>query len=343
MAATGQKLAEMWRNLSDEDKEPWVQKQKEENAAYQEKLQEFQATENYIRYKKLSNVILGVNSKSKGKSKSSQPAVPMPEKPANMPVDPKTGFNVYAEEQRISGGPAGLREAHKKWIDLQAEGQQKYNDQATELRNEYETAMTAFKETAEGKKYLREKDSCDKRSRLAKAKKRYLGGDDGPKEPKRPCSSYFLFLGEKSSAVAGADRSEKAKELSSQWNGMSPEDKKVYEDKAKELKEKYDAEMKEFKESKGYKSFARQQDVISGKTAKMAAAMKAKRAMMEKQKERAQQQKEKAAKTSSSAARPAAAAGAAPKDDDEMGSDSKSSKSSKKSSSSSSSSSSGSD
>jgi len=176
---------------------------------------------------------------------------------------------------------------------------------------------------------------ADRKMRLGKAKERFLGGASAPKEPKRPLSAYFIFLGEKSSSVTSANRADRAKELTAQWSGLSPEAKQVYESKAKENKEKYDEEMKAYRSTSGFKAYERTLDQVSGKSAKLLAQKKAKQAVMEKAK--AAKMVAKVARTGPSpspskpAAAPAAAAPAAKAggdDSDEMGSDSSSSSSS---------------
>merc|ERR1712146_722921 len=105
-----------------------------------------------------------------------------------------------------------------------------------------------------------------------------MGGD--AKEPKRPLSAYFLFLSEKGKSVPGSGPS-KAKTLTDLWKNMSNEEKAHFENQAKEAKEKYDEAMKEYKSSTAYKSYARQLDSITGKTAQNKARAKAAKAAKE--------------------------------------------------------------
>jgi len=344
------KLSEMWRNLSAEDKQKWLDKEKEEMVVYDKKMEEFHGTDDYKKFKRMSGTILGVNKgKVKSKKKAGPAAVKMPEKPEGLPQAPKNGFAIYSEETRSGGGPTGIREVSTAWVNLGAEGQKKYQEKAEEEKHKYEADMIEFDKTVEGKKYRREKMFAERKQKLMKAKERFLGNAEAPKEPKRPPSSYFIFLGQKSAQRASGDSrpsgdkaKELSKELSAEWNALSPEGKKEYEDKAKELKDKYDEDMKAYKESSHYKNFAKSQDVITGRKAKMVQFDKARKAAVAKAKVAKVAKVAKAPK-SQVPKKGAAASGsaAAPKnDDDEMGSDSKSSaKSSSKSSSSSSSSS----
>merc|ERR1719223_1645810 len=61
-----------------------------------------------------------------------------------------------------------------------------------------------------------------------------------------------------------------AKALSVMWNELGAEEKKQFEDRAAEMKTKYDADMAEYKNTAGYKSFAKVQANVSGRKAKKA-------------------------------------------------------------------------
>jgi len=277
------------------------------------------------------NHVKGFKAKSKAKK---GPVVVQPEKPAGMPVLPKNGLTLFIEETRKSGGPADLRAINQLWVQKGAEGQKEFTERAEELKKKYESDMIQFQRTAEGKRYIRLKAAADRKLRLINAKKRFLGDANAPKEPKRPASAYFLFLSEKSSSISAANRGDKAKELTAVWSSMSPEEKKVFEDKAKELKDKYDEEMKAYKSNPNYKKYEKTIDVVTGKRAREIARAKAKRAAMEKARARVKAARPTPGASASGAAAsaPAAKGGS---DSDEMGSDSSSSSKSSKSSSSS--------
>merc|ERR1712107_56695 len=83
--------------------------------------------------------------------------------------------------------------------------------------------------------------SCDDSSRTVK---KTVG--DAPKEPKKPPSAYFIFVAEKRSTLSG---NIDFKQLSLMWNELSVEEKKVYDNKALELKVEYEKEFAIFKES----------------------------------------------------------------------------------------------
>merc|ERR1711972_78740 len=214
-------------------------------------------------------------------------------------------FGSYIRSQ--PGGPKGLKEVQQAWVQLGAEGQKKYLDQAEAAKKKYEEDMAAFRKTVEGKKYLRLKQGAEKRITLQKAKKRFLGGKDALEEPKRPPSPYFLFLQERQSQFGDSDKSQKAQKLTEAWNNLG-EEKKAFEQKAKELKEKYDEDMKAYKSSKGYKAYESTLNRLSGKTAqKKQALVRAKAVKMDAAKKRAAKfeaiQKAKAARTGAASAK----------------------------------------
>jgi hypothetical protein len=328
------KLSELWKGLSEEERQKWLDIEKEKKAEYDKKLQESHNSDDFKKYRRFSANVL---KPSMGKAKAKKgPVIVAPVKPANMPVDPKNGFSLFSEERRRAGGDISLKAVAGAWTELKADGQKKYMDQAEESKRKYEADMLQFQKTVEGKKYLREKAATDRKQRLATAKKKYLGGAEAPKEPKRPPGPYFLFLTEKSASMSGTKaRGAAAKDVIAMWSNLNAEEKQIYEDKARVLKEKYDVEMAAYKGTAGYKAYEKTMNNVTGKAAKVAAQIKAKKVAMLKVKEAKVAKVAKVARTDPSAAKPAAA-GAAPKasgaDSDAMGSDSSSSSSSSSSS-----------
>lgn len=258
----------------------------------------------------------------------------MPPKPDNMPKPPLNGMFLFGEETRANGGPRGVKEVAELWKNLDEEGKKKINEKAAEQKKQYLIDFAEFQKSVEGKTYLRLKAAAGKSKKMAVAKTKFLSAD-GVKEPKRPPGAYFIFLGQRSGEMKGGDKAQKASELSKEWNAMTAEQKKEYEDKAKELKDKYDADLIEYKSSKGYKDFQKH----SGATKAVAKvkAVKVAKAKMSAGRGRGAGAggRGRGAKVAKPAAKKAADGGSS----DQMGSDSKSSKSSKKSSSSKSSSS----
>merc|ERR1712232_44257 len=61
-------------------------------------------------------------------------------------------------------------------------------------------------------------------------------------EPKRPQSAYFIFISQKRGSIEGKF-SEQAKELSKMWAALSPEEKKKFEDEAKEKHDQYEKDL----------------------------------------------------------------------------------------------------
>lgn len=271
--AVNGKLSKMWASLSDEERQEWKDKEAEANEEYNNKVAEFQKSDNYKKYQKLSRALLGGG--GKGKAKQAGPA--MPEKPPSLPSAPPNSYFLFSQEKRASGGPRNARELNKVWLELGAEGQKVYNDRAAEMKKKYDSDMIQFSKSGEGKKYLRLKQQALKRQKLIFAKKKFLGET---KEPKRPLSSYFMFLGDptNSKEAAGMSMGEKSKHLTAKWNGLTPEEKSVYEIKAKAAKEKYDEQLKAYQSTKGFQMYQRTLNSVSGNRAKMIARAKANKA-----------------------------------------------------------------
>lgn len=323
MAAIQSKIAQVWKDLSAEERAVYEDKEKESKEKYEEANRAFQATAEYKKYAAVERRVNGVKVK-KGKVKNKAP--PQPAKPENLPKKPSTAMTLFFADRKKEGGGGGLREQAEAWTKLGADGQKPYVEKAREQANEYEVQMKQFQRTAEGKKYLREMAQWEKRAKLNKAKERFLGGSE-VKEPKKPPSPYFLFVQEKRGTVKGG-LAEVAKQMTEMWKAS---DQAPYNEKAEKLKAQYDEDLAAWKNSKGYKMYARAVDNISGKRARMA-KQRARIKQMAAAKKKAAASRGKGARgAAGGAARaaPAAAAADSDSDSDVMGSDSDSSSSSK--------------
>lgn len=255
------KLAEMWKNLSDEERKVWTDKASGDIEEYENKLKEFQSSANYKKY--LSIVKGSAKPKEKAAKKDAKAKAVGPPAPAGMPKRPPKAMGLFMEQ---NPGLGGLGPAAKKWTELGAEGQKKYVDEAKEKLAMYEKAMEEFRSTADGKKYFRLKEAAEKKSKLQQAKTKLLGGEGGPKEPKMPQSAYQLYVTEKRPTLTGSV-GEVAKALSTSWSSLPEDEKDVFEKTAKELKEQYEKDMAEYKNSDGFKKFDKLQKSMNKKSA----------------------------------------------------------------------------
>merc|ERR1719424_365951 len=78
------KLSSMWKEASEEERQTYKDKEKEQNALYQQQMAEFQQTEDYKKYKRLSGLLMRPAGKGKAKAKA-MPSVQMPDAPDNLP------------------------------------------------------------------------------------------------------------------------------------------------------------------------------------------------------------------------------------------------------------------
>merc|ERR1712217_699906 len=113
-------------------------------------------------------------------------------------------------------------------------------------------------------KYLRLKAGVERKNKLISAKARFLGSAE-MQEPKRPPSAYFIFVSEKRPTLAkGIGLAEAAKALTELWKNRTAEEGKVFDDKAAELKKKYDEDMVAYKNSPAFKKFDRARKQVEG-------------------------------------------------------------------------------
>jgi len=101
--------------------------------------------------------------------------------------------------------------------------------------------------------YIMPKRAASPKKAPAKAKKA-----KDPNAPKRPLSSYFLFLSDFRARMKKEDPElaksikEFGKAAGAEWRSMSDDDKQPYQEQHEELKEEYDEAMKHYTPPKGF-------------------------------------------------------------------------------------------
>ena len=125
LPALQQKITELWKNATEEDKKQVVAKEKELKDEYDKEMEEFKKTSNYKKYAMIERRFLRptFNAKAKVKVKAKAKAAPVgPPKPDNFPKKPPQALAIFLQEQKDAGGDVNVGTLHKKWVDLQAEG-----------------------------------------------------------------------------------------------------------------------------------------------------------------------------------------------------------------------------
>eukprot|EP00434_Breviolum_minutum_P021145 symbB.v1.2.018657.t1/scaffold1498.1/size115254/3 len=146
----------------------------------------------------------------------------------------KLGTNAVAEVAKAAG---------VAWKKLSAAKKKPYEKAATAAREEWKEKMEAFK-SAGGVVPKRAAPG----TRVAKKAPR------DPNKPKRPLSSYMLWLNENRPSIvkklpAGHKATEVMKEAGKQWGKLTAAKKKKYEKAAADLKAKYLEDMEKYKET----------------------------------------------------------------------------------------------
>ncbi|CAK8985915.1 unnamed protein product [Durusdinium trenchii] len=257
-------ITNSWKALSDEEKKVYEDKGNQLLTEYEANLSEFKATENF---KKYASTIKRLSHKPKASSGA-------PKKPGTMPAKPPDALKLYKDEL---GAGKKTSELVAAFQELPAEEKAKYRGRAEEAKKEFEDQMKEWKSTEEGKKYIKETRAFEKRRKLTNARHKFLKD-----EPKRPPNATLLFCNEKRSEYAAQFPGLKGLQLNGKmaeiYRGMSAEDKKEFEDKAKERQEEYLEKLQEFKESSDYKKY------LNAIKAKPAGKAKAKAATKDKKK-----------------------------------------------------------
>jgi len=261
------KMLEIWKQMSEEEKQEFTDKEASQRQEYERTLQEFQQSENYQKYQVALRKLSGKPKPAQSRKRKNME----PPKPENLPKKPPQGIMLFFASQRSQGKLGDSKTLSNDWLELGAEGQKEYLDKAAELTRQYEEDLKAFQKSAEGKKYFRERESALRRQRIQKAKIKYLG-NQAVTEPKKPMSPYFIFIQENRHKYTGMKSSEASQKLTEMWGSLPDEERQVYLDKEKIAKAQYDEDMKAYKESQEYKNFSRAVSTITGERARKAKA-----------------------------------------------------------------------
>jgi len=204
ITATGKKIGEMWKTLSEDDKKVFAEQAVKEKAEYETKMKAWQLTKEYQEFVRLS-----ANNKQKNEMKD----VAKKAKESGMPVRPGAGYFNFSVEQ-MPGVIAQLKAEGKKtemsvraamikekWNALGDEGQAPYLAAAKEAKAKYDVDIAAWNQTEEGKAFLAtkkkaaEKSAATKKagraaaSALKKAGKRASKDTNGPSPKRRRVSA----------------------------------------------------------------------------------------------------------------------------------------------------------
>jgi len=234
-------ITNSWKTMSDEERSVYQEKGKTLFQEYEAKLGEFKETENYKKFESTMKKLKKPVKKASG----------APSKPVSMPSKPPDVIKLFKEKAGAGKKAAEISEAFR---ELPAEEKEKLREQAAEAFSEYEEQMKEWKSTEEGKKYMKETAALAKRRRLATAKEKFLKD-----EPKRPPNAVALFRNEKRSEYAPQFPDLKGLRLNGKlseiYRGLPEEEKKVYEDMAKEKNDEYLEQLEEFQKSAEYKKY----------------------------------------------------------------------------------------
>ncbi|CAJ1421952.1 unnamed protein product, partial [Effrenium voratum] len=249
-------ITECWKAFSDEEKTVYQDKAKGMQQEYEEKLRAFKETENFKSYQAAMRKFMKSNKKpqgkggGKGKPKANLPAPPP--KPESMPAKPGHALKLYMKEQAGSGKK--IPEMASAFRELPDEEKARFKEMAETQLKEYEEKMEEWLKTDEGKKYARDTKNVQKRRKVAIAKDKFLKD-----EPKKPPTPLAIFSQEKRGEFAEKFPESKGLMLNSKiaeaFRGLSEDERKEWDDKAKGKQDEYEEKMEEFKKTPEYKKY----------------------------------------------------------------------------------------
>ncbi|CAE6941301.1 Hmgb2 [Symbiodinium natans] len=252
------KLLEMWGALPDEERKAYEVKEQDLLEKYREGVQAFETSDEGKEYLKKLKQVRKSNAMAQAKDKYL----------TGMPKKPKGAIQLFLHEKVKDlkkakpdlKGPDLKNELRELWNTCQEEEKKTYQDKADMLMGAYEESLKEFRETENFKKYAAEVRKLSKKKPGGGGKGKGKGKpkkDKGPKGPeapesmpKRPRNAMQLFMAQNK---GGGN----LKAQSAAWTELGAEGQKKYIEEAKELSEKYEQDMIDFRKSGEGKKYLR--------------------------------------------------------------------------------------
>ena len=253
------KVEEIWKTLDQSEKMALEAEAEAERKAYAEAMDAFKASENWKKYEKMV---------APAKGGGGGPLPPKP--PPGLPTKPADCFKAFCQENP----KASAVEANKLFKELPAEDKEERQKAADERMAEYTKAKAAFDASPAGKKYFRALAAFKKKKVLDFAKAHFLKD-----APKKPPGAYFIFTNETRPHLATTHPGFAAVgKMGEMWAALTPEQREVWNIKAKEADEEYQKKQAEFEKTAKFKKYqsALRRANASGGMAKANARPKAK-------------------------------------------------------------------
>mmetsp|Transcript_17395 Transcript_17395/g.46353 ORF Transcript_17395/g.46353 Transcript_17395/m.46353 type:complete len:594 (+) Transcript_17395:3-1784(+) len=251
-AGSGKDLSALhtaWREVPEDEKKEREAKFQEADKKYQEELKEFNKTDAGKKY--IRDMAAFERRKRVGMAKMKY-MKDAPKKPssAQMMFFNEKRAEVMKENPDLKGlGPVQGKLA-ELWKGLSEEDRKIFTDKEQEAMKEYTEKMSEFQNSAGYKKFKALTSGGGGKSKgKAKAKSVGPAAPEVPANfPKKPPQAFFLF---RSKTPGGP------KEVHQKWLALGAEGQKEWNDKAKEMQDQYDKDLKEFQKSADGKKYLR--------------------------------------------------------------------------------------
>jgi len=164
-----------------------------------------------------------------------------------------TGSTKFADVAKFQGD---------RWKSMPADEKAKYEKQAADAKAKYEKDLAAFKEAGGVAGQRRQEKKDKKQAKVDKAAKK----EANIGKPKSPAGgAYGVYVKKNREEIVkslppGHACTAVSKAAGERWKALSEADKKPYEAEYQQLKEKYQTELKAWKEAKGTSADANDDD-----------------------------------------------------------------------------------
>jgi len=248
-----------WDKLTKPVQKEYDGRRKEKLTSWKEEIKAFMAQEHWQEYIKEARrlkipvqQLLQDKKATLKKLKNGMRLVTLPSKPESMPVRPPDAYKLFVREKKKE--TSELEKIDEMWKQLDEAGKKPYLDEEKTLKEQFLSDMKEFKDSDEGKVYLRSQKGALRLRVSVKAKFTYLKD-----MPKKPDGALKVFIDKKfkegKAAHAALKPFEVKEKIKQQWLAMSDEEKASHEAEAKQKLDEYNTKMEEFKASDNWKNY----------------------------------------------------------------------------------------
>eukprot|EP00747_Dinoflagellata_sp_TGD_P060114 gnl/TRDRNA2_/TRDRNA2_151879_c0_seq3.p1 gnl/TRDRNA2_/TRDRNA2_151879_c0~~gnl/TRDRNA2_/TRDRNA2_151879_c0_seq3.p1 ORF type:complete len:524 (+),score=152.33 gnl/TRDRNA2_/TRDRNA2_151879_c0_seq3:85-1656(+) len=260
LSAIGKAMKEAWEQVPQETKDKMNEEYQAEMEIWRPKWAAYKETQSYLDFIEVKTDYIDRKSLKKLNKKLN----------ANAPKRAPSGYMLFANSVRdkvkeeVMGAGGGMGDIGKKisemWVEVPEAKKAEYAEESARLKTDFEVKFVAYRKSNDWKEYCTAKAKMES---MQAQKKNFRVVHQ--QAPKKAMSGKALYKAEvmpdiikANAALPEAERTDGralGKKATEQWDALSEDQKKPYEEKAAAMKKSYHENDKKFKGTEKYTKF----------------------------------------------------------------------------------------